>query len=259
MVLTTSSVRLWFRSLFFLWVTESKLFLRQPIAAFFTFVFPVTLFLLFGSIFGDSYLWDRPDLRYIDFYAPALISAYVGQAGLVNVTSFLALYRQVGVLKRYVASPVTLCAYLCAHIAVQFTALLTSSLILAVVAECVFDVDFRGHWASVLIVAVISTACFFALGFLVSGLFKSPRGIQATGQFLFLAMFFVSGATFPRQLFPEWLLTLSKVSPLTHVVETFTGIWLGDPISQHINSLILLAFITALAYVISSTTFKWEV
>ena len=257
--MASSGRSVWFRSFFVLWVIESKLFLRQPVAAFFTFVFPVLLFLLFGSLFGDSPLWDHPDLRYMDFYAPALMVAYVGQAGLVNLTSFLASYRQIGVLKRYVVSPVSLGSYLCAHAAVQIVVLATSSLILAVVAECVFDIHFRGHWAPVLFVAVVCTACFFALGFFVSGLSKSPRSIHALGQFLFLTMFFISGATFPRQLFPEWLQKLSKASPLTHVVETFSGIWLGDPVSQHVNSLLFLAGITVLAYLVSLRTFKWEV
>lgn len=249
----------WFRSFVALWGIECKLFVRQPTAAFFTFVFPVLVFLLFGSIFGEAPMWDRPDVRYIDFYAPALVAAYIGQAGLTSLTNFLAEYRLLGILKRYVVSPFSLGFYLCVHIAMQIVIFIISAIILFVIAEIVFDLHFRGHWAIVLFAGVVCIACFFALGFLISGLSKSPRGIHALGQFLFLIMFFISGATFPRQMFPYWLQTVSLGSPLTHVVATFSGVWLGDPIYQYVNSLLFLTVITVLSYLIASRTFKWEV
>ena len=249
----------WLRSFVVLWHIECKLFMRQPTAAFFTFVFPTFFFLLFGSIFGESPAWNRPDVRYIDFYAPALMSAYIGQAGLTSLTNFLAEYRLIGILKRYVVSPFSLGFYLCVHVAMQVVVFIISSGILLVIAEGVFDLHFHGHWAAILFVGVVCITCFFALGFLVNGLSKSPRSTQALSQFLFLIMFFISGATFPRQMFPDWLQTLSWGSPLTHVVMTFSGVWLGDPLSQYVNSLVFLAGITVLSYLISARTFKWEV
>ena len=92
-----SNRTIWLQSFVALWVVECKLFGRQPTAAFFTFVFPVILFLLFGSIFGENPAWNRPGVRYIDFYAPALIASYIGQAGLTNLTNFLAEYRLLGI------------------------------------------------------------------------------------------------------------------------------------------------------------------
>ena len=250
---------IWLRSFIALWAIECKLFLRQPTAAFFTFVFPVLFFLLFSSVIGESPAWNRPDVRYIDYYAPALTAAYIGQAGLTSLNNFLAEYRLLGILKRYVVSPLSLGFYLCVHIAMQTVIFIISSLILLVVAEGVFDLHFQGHWAVVIFVGMICIACFFALGFLVNGLSKSTRSTHALGQFLFLIMFFISGATFPQQTFPDWLQTLSWGSPLTHVVATFSGVWLGDPISQYVKSLLFLTVITMLSCLISTRTFKWEV
>ena len=250
---------IWIRSFVALWIVECKLFLRQPTAAFFTFVLPVFFFLLFGSIFGEAPLWNRPDVRYIDFYAPALMAAYIGQAGLANLTNFLVEYRLIGILKRYVVSPLSLGFYLCVHVAMQTIVFIISALILIAVAEIIFDLHFRGHWAVVIFVGLICMACFFALGFLINSLSKSPRSTQALSQFLFLIMFFMSGATFPRQMFPDWLQTLSWGFPLTHVVTIFSGVWLGEPISQHVNSLMFLIVITMLSYLIATRTFKWEV
>lgn len=250
---------IWLHSFGALWVIECKLFVRQPAAAFFTFIFPVLVFLLFGSIFGEAPMWNRPDVRYIDYYAPALMSAYIGQAGLTSLINFLTEYRLIGILKRYIISPLSLGFYLCVHIAMQVVIFIISAAILFIIAENVFDLHFRGHWAIVLFVGMICITCFFALGFLISGFSKSLRSVRALGQFLFLIMFFISGATFPRQMFPDWLQVLSSGSPLTHVVSTFSGVWLGDPISQYIDSLLFLAIITILSYLIAIRIFKWEV
>ena len=257
--MTFSKRTIWLNSFIALWIVECKLFVRQPTAAFFTFAFPVLVFLLFGSLFGEAPMWDRPNVQYIDFYAPALMAAYVGQAGLTNLTNFLAEYRLLGILKRYVVSPLSIGFYLFVHTAMQVVIFIVSSLILLLVAESVFDIHFYGHWAIVLFVGMICIACFFALGFLVSGFSKSTRSIHALGQFLFLSMFFVSGAAFPPPMFPSWLQTLSWASPLTHVVAIFSGVWLGDSIFQHVNSLLFLIVITTLSYSISIRIFKWEV
>ena len=45
---------LWLRRFVTLWFIECKLFVRQPTAAFFTFAFPILLFVLFGSIYGQT-------------------------------------------------------------------------------------------------------------------------------------------------------------------------------------------------------------
>ena len=257
--MTFLSKTIWLRSFGALWIVECKLFLRQPTAAFFTFVLPLFFFLLFGSIFGEAPLWDRPGVRYIDFYAPALMAAYIGQTGLVNFTNSLSEYRLLGILKRYVVSPFSLGFYFCVHITMQTIIFTISALSLFVVAEGIFDLHFRGHLVVILLVGMICIACFFSLGFLVNSIFKSPRSTQALCQFLFLTMFFMSGATFPRQMFPDWLRILSWGSPLTHVVTTFSGVWLGDPISQYVKSLLFIIGITVLSYLISTRTFKWEV
>ena len=257
--MTFANQIIWLRSFVALWIIECKLFVRQPTAAFFTFIFPVLVFLLFGSIFGDAPMWDRPDVRYIDYYAPALMSAYIGQAGLTSLTNFLTEYRLIGILKRYIISPLSLGFYLCVHIAMQVVIFIISAVILFVIAESVFDLHFRGHWVIVLFVGMVCIACFFSLGFLVSGLSKSSRSVHALGQFLFLIMFFISGATFPRPMFPDWLQVLSLGSPLTHVVSTFSGVWLGDPISQYVNSLLFLTGVTVLSYLVAVRIFKWEV
>jgi len=239
-------------------VIESKLFLRSRVASFFTFVFPVLLFIVFGSIFGDLPVWNHPNLTYVDFFAPALIGAYIGQAGLVNLAVFVASYRQDGILKRYNASPMPLTRYLVGLGIVHFSSLLASSIILIVVGKWMFDLQLQGNVFMVTSAGLLTVGCFFSLGLLISGSFSSPQSVLSIGQFLFLSMFLLSGAAVPRELFPEWLNTISFFLPLTHAVELFSGLWMGEPISQHIASLSVLIAMAIIAFPIATRIFSWQ-
>ncbi|MCY4159842.1 MAG: ABC transporter permease [Bacteroidetes bacterium] len=237
---------------------ESKLFIRSRAASFFAFIFPVILFLVFGSIFRDMPVWNRPDLAYVDFFAPALIGAYIGQGGLVNLASFIAFYRQEGILKRYNVSPLPLAKYLIGLATVHFGSLLVSSFILIVTGRLIFGLQFLGNVFLVASIGVLGVCCLFSLGFLISGLFSSSQTVLSVGQFLFLSMFFLSGAAVPRELFPEWLYTISSFLPLTHMVEIFSGLWVGEPLFQHKISLLILIGLSLVAFPLAIRSFSWE-
>ena len=248
----------WVRSVRALTLVESKLYLRQPAAVFFGIAFPVLLLLLFGYLFGDLPLSASSEYRVVDFYLPALIGAFIGQAGLIGLPIFLASYRELGILKRYQASPVSLETYLFAHTTVQFFALLASALLMMAVGAVIFGSHFPNNVGLVLLAALISIASFFAVGFALSGLLPTPQTAQAVGNFLFLTMFFLSGAAIPREVFPDWLATASTFLPMTHAVTSLSGLWLGEPLSDHLLSLGILVGMGVVATLVARRVFKWQ-
>ena len=251
----------WLRTAVTLVRTEALLYARLPVVVFFGVAFPVLLLLLFGSFFGElprSNGADLYNLRVIDFYLPALIAMAVGQAGLVSLPGFLSGYREAGILKRYHVSPIPLELYLLAHLVVQGGAIAFTAAVMALVAEVVFGVTVLGPPAVLLLIGLGGGAAFFAAGFALSGLVRAPQTAQAVGNFLFLTMFFLSGAAIPLELFPEWLRRVSMALPLTHFVQAFAGVWLGEPVRDHAISLVVLAATTLVAVVIARRTFSAE-
>ena len=122
----------------------------------------------------------------------------------------------------------------------------------------IFDLQLYGNVFMVASAGLLSVGSFFSLGFLVSGLFSSPQSVLSIGQFSFLSMFLLSGAAVPRQLFPEWLYSISSYLPLTHVVELFSGLWMGEPISQYMVPLWVLIGIVVVAFPLAVRTFSWQ-
>jgi len=91
---------------------EQLSFWRNPQSAFFTFVFPVVIIVLFGALFGhgagSSYFYGLPALQY---YLPTIAAVSVLGSCYSQLAIVLALRRQNGILKRVHGTPLPAWAY----------------------------------------------------------------------------------------------------------------------------------------------------
>jgi ABC-2 type transport system permease protein len=235
---------------------ELKLYLREPVAVFFTLVFPLIPLLLSGLLFGAQEA--MPGFRVIDVYVPALIAMVVAYSGLMGIPIALSEYREQGVLKRFRASPLRLSTVLFAHVAVQVGALLASAAVIVAVAQLAFGLRFAVRPAPLLLVGALGCAALFTLGFAVVGLCSGPRNTQAVGSVLFFAMLFTSGAAIPRRQFPPWLQRATDWVPLSHLVDALTDVWVGEPLGGSGVELAVLAGLAGVSFAVARRTFRWE-
>jgi len=98
----------------------------------------------------------------------------------------------------------------------------------------------------------------FSIGFLVASLAKSEKSANLIANILYFPMIFLSGSTFPSEMFPEKMVIYTKFLPLTHGVELMKGVSFGMPISGFIPEILILAGFTIVCTVISVFTFTWE-
>lgn len=235
---------------------EIKLFLREPFAMFFTLLFPVILLLLFGSIYGSLDMGNG--FRFIDTYVPALFAMVIANLGLMSIPITLADYRERGILKFYRVTPLPQGVLLVVQIAVHLLMFFLSALLVLVVAWLVFGLKFGGSVIAITGVLLLSIAMLYAVGFAIGGLVSTVRTAQTTGTAVFFIMFFTSGAAIPRNEFPEWLKKLTDWIPLSHVVDITTAAWMGESLSGHAKSLVLLAVIFVAALAVAKWGFRWQ-
>jgi ABC-2 type transport system permease protein len=105
---------------------------------------------------------------------------------------------------------------------------------------------------------LLSSASFFALGFVLAGLLPTARTAQVVGMVLFYPMIFLSGAAIPREILPETVRQLAQVLPLSYVVTLLRGLWAGDPWASHLLEVGILFTILVAGVFVSSKTFRWE-
>ena len=85
--------------------TEIKLFLREPIGAFFTLAFPLMMLFLFGTIYGNEPSPYFNGYGTVDVSVPAYTSMIISTAGIMSLTITMSAYREKGILRRLRATP----------------------------------------------------------------------------------------------------------------------------------------------------------
>jgi ABC-2 type transport system permease protein len=182
---------------------EQLSFWRNPQSAFFTFVFPVVVIIIFGAVFsgnsGGSF-----------FYGLAII---------------LAMRRQNGILKRLRATPLPAWIY--------FVGLLAHCIMISVVEVALiigvgrlYGVPMPTHWTAILVTLVLGAASFCALGVAVASLVRNSEAAPAVVQFILFPLVFISGTYFP--IHSDVLNRIADVLP----VRPFNQALLG-PFAQH--------------------------
>ena len=237
---------------------EAKLFLREPVGAFFTLVFPLMFLFLFGSISGNEPTPMFGGQRTIDAAIPSLTAMIIGTTGLMSTTITMATYRENGVLRRLRTTPVSPLVVLAAQVIVVFAMTCLGMLLLIAAGKLVYHVRFEGNAFSVLAGFVLSSLSFFGIGFILAGTMPTARTAQIAGMVLLYPMMFLSGAFFPVELLPAAVQKVSAFTPLTYVVNLLRGLWTGQPWGKHLLDAGVLAGMLLLGIIVSVKTFRWE-
>ena len=239
------------------WV-EMKLFLREPLATFFTLAFPVLLLLLFGSIFGNVPAAESDGFGFVDMAVPAYAALVIATSALLALSTTLASYRERGVLHRLQATPLHPVTLLAAEVIVHFVMTTLGIALLVAIGRIVFGLRCAGSVPVLLVVFTFCCATFFAIGFVLASVAPTVRSAQAIGMAIFYPMIFLSGAALPRGLLPDGVQRVAMVLPLTHVVTLLQSVWMGERWSAHLGETGLLVGFAAAAVAFSVRAFRWQ-
>jgi len=237
---------------------EFKLFMREPVGAFFTLVFPLMMLFLFGSIYGNEPSPYFDGRGTIDISIPAYTAMIIGTSGLMSITITMAAYREKGVLRRLRTTPVSPISILAAQVIVVFAMTLFGMFLLIIAGKLVYQVKFEGNALSVFGGFILSSLSFFGLGFILAGLLPNARTAQIVGMVFLYPMLFLSGAGFPRELLPDAIKKVSAFLPLTYVVNLLRGLWIGESWHAHLLDAGVLLGLLVIGVIISAKTFRWE-
>lgn len=246
------------RGLYKLTWVELKLFLREPMAAFFTLAFPLMMLFLFGSIYGNKPSSFFGGYGMVDVSVPAYTAMIIGSSGLLSLGISIASYREAGVLKRLKATPIRPQTILGAQVAVIYLMTVLGMTLLIVAGQAVYRLRFGGNLVSMFAAFTLSALSIFAIGFVLASLAPTARVAQVAGMVIFYPMIFLSGATIPRETLPEAVRQYSQVLPLTHVVTLLRGLWAGGAWGDYSKEVFILVLLAVLAVIVSAKTFRWE-
>lgn len=211
--------------------TESVLFVRGIFGFFFTFIFPLVMLVLFGSIYGNEPSAMFGGRGAMDVTVPSYLAMVVGVNGLMTLPLTLAEYKQGDVYKRFDATPAGKGVVIAAQVTVFFITTLLGCLLLIGGGIVLYGIQIDGNPIAIAAALLLSIACLFSLGFFITAVSRDTKITNLISYVLYFVMLFASGASFPSELFPETMRTLAKVLPMTHVVDLMKGTFAGMPFS----------------------------
>ena len=181
---------------------EALLYVREPMASFFTLVFPILLLVLFGSIYGN-----KPNPFFgghgtVDVSTPAYIGIIIGSTALMSIPIGLGTYRERGILRRLKATPLRPGAIIVAEIIVHYAMTLLGAVLLIVSAKLGYGLQFAGNPLFVFLAFTLSALSFFAVGFLLASLAPSARVAYVVGMVFLLPEYFPVGGDHPQGNLP---------------------------------------------------------
>ncbi|MDI3318023.1 MAG: ABC transporter permease [Bacillota bacterium] len=185
---------------------------------------PALWLLVFGQAMGRLRAIPTGRLDYLTFMTPGILAQSVM---FISIFYGLAVIwdRDAGILQKFLVLPIPRGSFVTGRglgAAVRSLSQAVVILILALLLRV------QLHWSLVGILASLATvvlgAAFFStLSMLIAILVKTRERFMGIGQVITMPLFFASNAIYPLAIMPAWLQVVSRVNPLSAVVDLLRG------------------------------------
>ena len=243
-------------------IYENKVFWRNPVAAFFTFVFPLMFLSISNLLFGNR-LWDLPTgtVTGSTFYVPAVLVLAVVSTCYTNIAIRVSFSRDQGLLKRIHSTPMPVWSFLLGRIT---HSVLLATLLVAIVTGfgvLLYDVHLPSNaLPSFLLTLIIGSATFSVLGLSITTIIPNGDSSPAIVNASILPLLFISDVLVPLQNAPAWLTTVANIFPVRHFALALhssynpleTGVGL-----EPLHLLVMILWLT-MGLIITARFFSWS-
>jgi ABC-2 type transport system permease protein len=234
---------------------QQLVFWRSKEAALFIFLFPLLLFVLLGSVYSGK-IYGVP--------APVALLAGLLGYGCAN-TAFaglaiqLVVRRELGILKRLRATPLSATTYIAATLASTLIVFVLQVVALFVLGRLFYGTPFPHAVGSLVLAIVIGAAAFAALGVASASLIHSAEGSSAVVNFILLPMAFLTGSFGPTRHYPSFLRAIGDALPLKYFIDIMNAVYLHrQALWTKPGALGVLAAWGATGLLVSALKFRWE-
>ena len=247
-----------FRGLWKLTWLEIKIFLREPLGAIGSILFPVVVFVVVGRFMGGRLPGSLSAAGFIRVGLPVLAALLVSLSGVLSLVTIISIYREGGILKRLRATPLRPQTILTAHVLVKLSLTVASLVLLVLAGKRYYPLNVHVDLFGFAIALLISTWSILSIGFLIASIVPTARFAQPIGAAILYPMLALSGLFVPLQAMPPALQAAARVLPLTYAVPLLQGIWKGEAWSAHVGDVMALVAIFAICTALSAKVFRWE-
>jgi ABC-2 type transport system permease protein len=238
---------------------EIKIFLREPLGALGSILFPVLLFVVVSRFAGGRRTpGSLSTAGFLRVGLPVFVAVLIALSGVLSLVAIISIYREGGILKRLRATPLRPHTILTAHVLAKLALTALSMALMVLAGKRYFPVHTHTPVMGFTIALLISTWSILSIGFLIASIVPTARFAQPIGAAILYPMIGLCGLFTPVQSLPPALQVVARALPLTYAVSLLEGIWKGEAWSTHMGDVLALVAVFALCTALSAKVFRWE-
>jgi ABC-2 type transport system permease protein len=248
-------------------VVEIKQFFREKDAVVFTFLFPVVLLLIFGSVFRGEL--EGTGVEVAQYFTAAMIASGIMGSTFVTLGVGIAVDREDGTLKRLRGAPAPAATYFTGKIVMLLVSVLAQVAILLVVGAALFGLALPTEvhrWLTFAWVFVLGVVGCSLLGIAVSSLPRTAKSAPAVIQMPYIVLQFISGVFFVYSELPPLLQQIAALFPLKWLAQGLRSVFLPDTFTalepagswEHGTTALVLGAWLLIGAVLCLKTFRWS-
>jgi imidazolonepropionase-like amidohydrolase/ABC-type multidrug transport system permease subunit len=223
---------------------------------FYSYMFPMVFFFVFAQVFHAG---ASPGAM-AQVIAMVLIIGVLGN-GFFGAGIRTVLDRETNVLRRFKVAPISAGPIIVASMISGLVAYLPTLFLFLIFGRVIYQTPFPHNFLSLVFFLSIGLLSFRAMGMIIAAVVNSQQEATILVQFLYLPMLFLSGATFPTSIMPEWVQSIANFLPATYLFRGLRAILLegGSALeSQNLISALCLVVATAVSLFVGIKLFRWE-
>ena len=175
---------------------EQKAYWRNPMAAVFTFAFPIVFLIVVGTTAGSSEV-PGTTLRYDQYVVVAMLTFGLISACYTNLAMSICTRRETGVLKRMRGTPIAIGSYVGGLVGSVLIVVTILTVIVVAMGMAFYHLHFPYHPAAVVVTLLVGIVTFSSLGLAVTILVPNADAAPAIVNGIYLPVVFISGVFYP--------------------------------------------------------------
>ncbi len=199
------------------------------------------------------------EIPYVEWLFPGILGMNMMFSSLFGVGYVVVRYRKNGVLKRLSVTPVKPYEFLTAQVISRMFLLLATTAIVYTGCALLYNFECRGSYVDLIIIFAVGGFSMVALGLLIAARSSSEEFAGGILNLIAWPMMFLSEVWFSLEGAEPWVQQLSKVFPLTHLIDGARKIMNdGTSLFEIRYQVISLIIMSGIFLVAGSYFFKWQ-
>lgn len=237
---------------------EQRLYWRSRELAFFSFLFPILIFVLLGSVYGND-LIESEGVKGSAYLLAGILGYGVASTAFAGLAIVLVIRRESAILKRLRGTPLPAWAYIAAALASTLIVFAIEAVALIVLARVLFGVELPDRLGSVALGLLLGALSFAALGLALTTVIRSAEGSSAVVNAIYLPASFLSGSFWSPHAYPRFLEAIADVLPLTYFIRLMRDVVLrNEHIWSNWSAVAVVAAWGLAGLAVAVWRFRWE-